>query len=290
MATNISQFLPNIKEAGTYPLPDGSYVIVRPVTYETEGTTGTIPDSFTYELVKDLGDGTSRISSFDTSGKFLDSQIESNSDGGFLGFLGNLAPLAAFAVGGNLLGSALAGAGAGAAGAGAGAAGTGAALTGADLAIALGEGMVPIASTAGQAAAVTGNLGALGAGLGLGDVAGAAGAASGAGSGTATGTGAASGAGGAASGAGGLLTAALKNPQLLASLLNLLGAGAAGAIGGGGGGGSGSGAGAIPTQGVPMNTPEYYQAIQNYYNAYLPGTNPNVGSSLADWYGGKYTA
>jgi len=44
------------------------------------------------------------------------------------------------------------------------------ALTGADLAIALGEGMVPLASTAAQAGAVGSNLGALGAGLGLGSV------------------------------------------------------------------------------------------------------------------------
>lgn len=333
MATNISQFLPNIKEAGTYQLPDGSYVIVRPTTYETEGTTGTVPDSFTYELVKDLGNGTSQISSFDTSGKFLDSQIESNSDGGFLGFLGNLAPLAAFAVGGNLLGSALAGAGAGAAGAaGAGAAGAGLtaaeiaaladvgmglntsalagagaagalgqgawlgegiasgiapwdiaygdallaggaglspstltgaeALTGTDALIAAGEGIVPITA---EQVATTGltqaELGALGSGIGLG------------GAGT-----------GLLSSIGNYLA---KNPSMLNTIALLLGAGAAGAAGGGGGGG---GAGGIPTQGIPTNTPEYYQALQNYYNAYLPGTNPNVGSSLADWYGGKYTA
>jgi hypothetical protein len=44
------------------------------------------------------------------------------------------------------------------------------ALTGADLAIALGEGMAPLASTAAQAGAVGSNLGALGAGLGLGSV------------------------------------------------------------------------------------------------------------------------
>jgi hypothetical protein len=50
------------------------------------------------------------------------------------------------------------------------------ALTGADLAIALGEGMVPLASTAAQAGAVGSNLGALGAGLGLGSVLPAAGA------------------------------------------------------------------------------------------------------------------
>lgn len=135
------------------------------------------------------------------------------------------------------------------------------ALTGTDAMIAAGEGMVPITA---EQVATTGltqaELGALGSGIGLG------------GPGT-----------GLLSNIGNYLA---KNPSMLNTIAKLLGAGAAGAAGSGGGGG----AGGIPTQGIPTNTPEYYQALQNYYNAYLPGTNPNVGAALADWYGGKYTA
>lgn len=207
-------------------------------------------------------------------------------------------------------------AGTGAAGAGAaGAAGAG--LTGAELAIALGEGLVPIASTAGQAAVVGSNLGALGAGIGLGG-AGAAGAGllSGAGSGPGalTGTDAMIAAGegivpitaeqvatagltkselaalGSGIGLGDVTTSVLpkllKDPKNLKSLADLLLSGGGAAMGGGGGGG---GAGSVPTQGVPQMTPEYFQAVQNYYNTYLPNTDPNVGSYLSNWYGGTYT-
>lgn len=91
------------------------------------------------------------------------------------------------------------------------------------------------------------------------------------------------------SGAGSALQNALTNPQLLQGLLSAaLGGFAASGSSGGGSGGQAPVQG-LPTQGVPQYTPEYYQAIQNYYNTYLPNNNPNVGSYLADWYGGRFT-
>ena len=93
----------------------------------------------------------------------------------------------------------------------------------------------------------------------------------------------ATGAAGAGSGLGNALSNALSNPSLLSGLL---GAALSGAGNNGGGGGGGT---STPTQGIPQMTPEYFQAVQNYYNAYLPGTNPNVGSYLSDWYSGKFT-
>lgn len=155
---------------------------------------------------------------------------------------------------------------------GAGAAGSG--LTGADLAIAAGEGILPITAAEASTLGLTeAQLAALGSGIGLGEVGAAA-----------------AGAAGAGKTASGLLSSALKNPQLLGALVNLAGAATAGKIAGGmGGGGDGGGPGALPAQGIPTNSPEYYQAIQNYYNAYLPDSNPNVGSYLADWYSGRFT-
>lgn len=63
----------------------------------------------------------------------------------------------------------------------------------------------------------------------------------------------------------------------------------AGAIASNMGGGTG-GAGALPTQGVPSNTPEYYQAIQQYYNAYMPEVPRDVATPLQQWYDSKYGA
>lgn len=60
---------------------------------------------------------------------------------------------------------------------------------------------------------------------------------------------------------------------------------AAGNIGGGGGG-----APVNPTQGVPVNNPAYYQAIQQYYNTYMPNQPADVATPLQQWYSGAYKA
>lgn len=223
-----------------------------------------------------------------------------------------LAVFGALAGGASLLGGLGGGTAAGAGAAGAGAAGVGAGLTGAELAIALGEGLIPIASTAGQAGVVGANLGALGAGIGLGGAAvGGTGALSGIDAMIAAGEGivpitaeqvatagltaaesAALGSGIGLSGGTGLLSGAsnyLKDPKNLANLaklgINLASLGGAANMFGAGNAEVGS----IPTQGMPVNTPEYYQAVQGFLNQYLPGQMPNQAGYLADWYGGTGT-
>lgn len=76
------------------------------------------------------------------------------------------------------------------------------------------------------------------------------------------------------------LTGLLSNPNTLASLLSLLGGGAA--LGGGGGG-----VGTLPTQGIPQNTPEYYNQVQGFLNQYIPGQMPTQAQYLANWYGSQ---
>jgi hypothetical protein len=72
-------------------------------------------------------------------------------------------------------------------------------------------------------------------------------------------------------------------------------AGVGGLVGGAGvvkavtGGGSG-GVGALPTQGVPLNTLDYYQAIQQNYNRLLPAVPRDVATPLAQWYNSTYGA
>ena len=45
-----------------------------------------------------------------------------------------------------------------------------------------------------------------------------------------------------------------------------------------------------PTQGIPTNSPEYYQQLQNYYNSYLPQTPRDVVTPLQQWYNSSYGA
>lgn len=45
-----------------------------------------------------------------------------------------------------------------------------------------------------------------------------------------------------------------------------------------------------PTQGMPTYSPEYYQQLQQYYNAYLPQTPRDVVSPLQQWYNSSYGA
>lgn len=136
------------------------------------------------------------------------------------------------------------------------------ALSGIDAMIAAGEGIVPITAeqvaTTGLTAAESA---ALGSGIGL-------------------------------SGGTGLLSGAsnyLKDPKNLANLaklgINLASLGGAANMFGAGNAEVGS----IPTQGMPVNTPEYYQAVQGFLNQYLPGQMPNQAGYLADWYGGTGT-
>jgi hypothetical protein len=46
----------------------------------------------------------------------------------------------------------------------------------------------------------------------------------------------------------------------------------------------------IPTQGVPLNTQDYYNAIQQNYNKLLPAVPRDVASPLRDWYNSSYGA
>lgn len=75
--------------------------------------------------------------------------------------------------------------------------------------------------------------------------------------------------------------------NLIKAGVTLAGLGAGGSLLGGGGG---TGVGDIPTQAVPTNTPEYYQAIQQYYNTYMPEMPRDVATPLQQWYDSKYGA
>ena len=48
--------------------------------------------------------------------------------------------------------------------------------------------------------------------------------------------------------------------------------------------------GALPTQGVPLNTEDYYKAIQQNYNSLLPSMPRDVTTPLMNWYNSKYGA
>lgn len=50
------------------------------------------------------------------------------------------------------------------------------------------------------------------------------------------------------------------------------------------------GVGALPTQGVPLNTTDYYKAIQQNYNRLLPAVPRDVATPLAQWYNSTYGA
>jgi hypothetical protein len=63
--------------------------------------------------------------------------------------------------------------------------------------------------------------------------------------------------------------------------------GAASAVAGGGGTTTPLQA---PAQGVPTNDPNYYNQLQQYYNAYLPQTPRDVVTPLQQWYNSSYGA
>ena len=54
--------------------------------------------------------------------------------------------------------------------------------------------------------------------------------------------------------------------------------------------GSPSMMGALPTQGVPLNSQDYFNAIQQNYNTLLPAMPRDVSTPLANWYNSQYGA
>lgn len=72
------------------------------------------------------------------------------------------------------------------------------------------------------------------------------------------------------------------------SLTGLLGAGKV--IAGSSGGGGGTTTFKAPTQGVPLNNPDYYNQLQQYYNAYMPQSPRDVVTPLQQWYNSSYGA
>jgi hypothetical protein len=101
---------------------------------------------------------------------------------------------------------------------------------------------------------------------------------------------------------GGLLSPAVTNTTTTGSILDKLTpgqianiiAGVGGLVGGAaitsGGGSRGGSVGALPTQGVPLNTADYYRAIQQNYNRLLPAVPRDVATPLAQWYNSTYGA
>lgn len=87
-------------------------------------------------------------------------------------------------------------------------------------------------------------------------------------------------------------TAAAATGLTASQIANLIKAGA-GLLGAGAAvnnmGGTG-GVGALPTQGVPTGNQDYYNAIQQYYNAYMPAAPRDVATPLQNWYNSKYGA
>lgn len=91
---------------------------------------------------------------------------------------------------------------------------------------------------------------------------------------------------GAGAGAGTSLTPS-QISNLVKAGIGLVGTKAAGGMLTGTGGG---GVGALPTQGVPQYSPGYYNAIQQYYNSYMPEMPRDVATPLQQWYESKYGA
>ncbi len=86
---------------------------------------------------------------------------------------------------------------------------------------------------------------------------------------------------GATAAAGGLTPSQIAN--LVKAGVTLAGTGAvAGAVGGGT-----NTPLQAPTQGVPTNDPNYYNQLQQYYNAYLPQTPRDVVTPLQQWYNSR---
>jgi hypothetical protein len=89
--------------------------------------------------------------------------------------------------------------------------------------------------------------------------------------------------GGANAGAGGLTPSQIAN--LVKAGVTL--AGTTGAVRVATGGGGTNTPLQAPTQGVPTNDPNYYNQLQQYYNAYLPQTPRDVVTPLQQWYNSR---
>ena len=61
-----------------------------------------------------------------------------------------------------------------------------------------------------------------------------------------------------------------------------------GLLSGGGGGGGTTATPMAPTTPVPVGNADYYKAIQQYYNTYMPQTPRDVATPLQQWYEGKF--
>jgi hypothetical protein len=77
--------------------------------------------------------------------------------------------------------------------------------------------------------------------------------------------------------------------SLLKGALGLFGALSAGSALGGGGGSTAPMVGALPTQGIPLNSQDYFNAIQQNYNTLLPALPRDVATPLSQWYNTQYT-
>lgn len=84
--------------------------------------------------------------------------------------------------------------------------------------------------------------------------------------------------------------APLLGTLTLADILKVLaGVSSLGMLGGGGtGGGGGTTTSFTPTTPVPVGNADYYNAVQQYYNTYMPQTPRNVATPLQQWYEGKF--
>jgi hypothetical protein len=76
--------------------------------------------------------------------------------------------------------------------------------------------------------------------------------------------------------------------SLLKGALGLFGALSAGKTLSGGGSTAPS-VGALPTQGIPLNSQDYFNAIQQNYNTLLPTLPRDVATPLSQWYNTQYT-
>lgn len=77
--------------------------------------------------------------------------------------------------------------------------------------------------------------------------------------------------------------------SLLKGALGLFGALSAGKAMGSGGGSNTFNVGALPTQGIPLNSQDYFNAIQQNYNTLLPSMPRDVATPLSQWYNTQYT-
>lgn len=77
-----------------------------------------------------------------------------------------------------------------------------------------------------------------------------------------------------------------------AQLFNILkaGLGLFGSVAATGGGSRPRSIGALPTQGVPQYSQDYFNQVQQNYNRLLPSTPRDVSSPLQDWYNSQYGA